>query len=176
MKTEKPMVYDDPIWEFLVRDRMKPYITAARKWWKSYESISVHETGVYPANMEDAPGMMFRFTKSAAKSPIKCVQVFPFVPVAYLQISGVAGGSTKMVQRVCSGGLKMDEFTVVEKHNLPSTYNQGQFLAIIPTEVYEGAKIMGRFVYLNVAQIESLSQGILPPEVIEKAQNCKNLI
>ena len=108
------VAYDDPIWEFILRERLARYIPVVREWWSKVSDLEVDGTGIYPIT-DDPPGLMYRMTKSTSKSPIKNVQVFPFVPSAYLQIKGVAGGSTKMCERVCAKGLIMDEFTIDRK-------------------------------------------------------------
>ena len=172
MNTCDEVPYDDPIWPFILTERLKKYIPAVREWWSRADQLTVEGTGIFPV-CDEPPGLMYRVTKSASKSPIKNVQVFPFVPSAYLQIKGVAGGSTKMCERICAKGLVIDEFTIVEKHNLPSTYNQGQLLAFIPTEVLAGSRTLGKYVYLTLPELEALSQGTVPPSVQAKANNHK---
>lgn len=169
------VAYDDPIWEFILRERLARYIPVVREWWSKVSDLEVDGTGIYPIT-DDPPGLMYRMTKSTSKSPIKNVQVFPFVPSAYLQIKGVAGGSTKMCERVCAKGLIMDEFTIIEKHNLPSTYNQGQLLAFIPTDVLAGSRALGKYVYLTIPELEALSQCEVLRSVKLKADNHKIII
>lgn len=172
---EQLVVYDDPIWPFILEERLKKYVEPCRKWWQELDKLNVETTGIF-SYTDDPPGLMYRVTKCASKSPIKNVQCFPFVPTAYLQISGVAGGVVKMVERVCAKGMKIEEFTVIEKHNLPSTYNQGQIVALIPSDIYEGTKLMGHYVYLTMNELEALKQGIVLKSVLGKVDNHKNVM
>lgn len=157
---------DDEMWRYVVEQRLKPYIEAARAWWEKAPELQIERTGVFKA--EGPTGFMYRMTNTPVRSPIKNVQAFPFVPVSYLQISGVTGGLAKMIGRVCSGGLKIDEFTVIEKSNLPSTYHQGQFLCIIPTEVYEGTRELGKYVYLTRPEMAAIVNGVVLTSVQHK--------
>lgn len=159
-----PIKYDDPIWEYTLATKLHPYIEPARKFWATVESIFVSGTGVYPITGDDVPpGMMYRMTNTPVRSPIKHVQIFPFVPVSYLNITGVAGGVNRMVSRVCADGqFTIDEFTIIEKSNLPSTYHQGQFIAFVPTEVLNGARTLGKWIYCTVPEMMSIAQGVIP--------------
>ena len=165
---DKLVVYDDPIWEFILKQRLERYVEPVRQWWGQIADLNVESTGIFPVT-DNPPGLMYRVTKCASRSPVKNVQVFPFVPSAYLQISGVAGGSVKMIERVCSKGLIIDEFTI-EKHNLPSTYNQGQIICFIPTDILQNSKQMGRYIYLTIAELEALGQGIITKSVMTKVE------
>jgi hypothetical protein len=114
---------------------------------------------------------MYRFTKSAKKSPILGVQAFPLVPTAYLQITGVAGGSVKMIERVCKDyKFHIDEFVIIEKNNLPSTYNSGQFVAFIPEDIFIDVKSMGQWMYLTATELMYLATGQVTKEIQVKAQ------
>lgn len=159
--------YDDPMWKYVVASRIEPYIPYIRSWWLNVESYRVNGTGVY--EMQNAiPGLYVRFTKSASKSPIKGVQAFPFIPTGYLQLSGIQGGASKMVERVCLSGLVIDEFTVIEKHNLPSTYQQGQFVAVIPTDVYNEARSLGVWVYFTNGELVDIASGNITETIKQK--------
>jgi hypothetical protein len=155
----------DPVWEFLLRERLSDYIPAAREWWSHAQEYQFDRTGVTEGNGPN--GFMVRFTRTAYRSPIKGVQAFPFVPSVYLQLGKVQGGYVKMIERVCVKGLTIDEFTIVMKCNLPSTFNQGQFLAIIPTEILEH-KNTGLWVYVNHEEIKGLNEGIIPQSLLVK--------
>lgn len=159
-----PIKYDDPIWEYTLATKLHPYIEPARRFWETVEDIFVSGTGVYPITGDDVPpGMMYRVTNTPVRSPIKHVQIFPFVPVSYLNITGVAGGVNRMVSRVCADGqFTIEEFTIIEKSNLPSTYHQGQFIAFVPTEVLNGAKTLGKWIYCTIPEMMSIAQGIIP--------------
>jgi hypothetical protein len=155
-------IYDDPIWEYTVVSRLQPYLPAVRKWWSNYENMKILTTGVCPIQYDDIevpPGLAMRMTSTPVRSPIKNVQAFPFVPSAYLQITGVPGGVNRMIERVCYNGLKLEEFTIIEKHNLPSAYQKGQLICFVPTTVLEGAREMGKYVYLTLQELCALAKG-----------------
>lgn len=160
----------DPIWDYTLNARLVPYIPSVRKFWDNIASINVTGTGVYVINGVDVPpGLMYRVTNTPVRSPIKNVQVFPFVPTSYLNIVNVAGGVTKMVSRVCANSrFKIDEFTIVEKANLPSTYHQGQFLAFVPTNILNSSQSLGKWVYLTVPEMTALAQGVILKSVLLK--------
>ena len=167
------VVYDDPIWEYCVATKVQPYITAVKKWWEQYEKMDVRGTGVFEFECEDVdlnavPGLMVRITSTAVRSPIKNIQAFPFVPTSYLQIAGVPGGVNRMIERVCKKGLSIDGIKLVEKHNLPSTYQKGQFIAFVPESVYEGSQKMGKYVYMTLQELCAMAKGTLPQSVICK--------
>ena len=105
--------YDDPIWEYTLNAKLAQYIEHVRKFWEDIENIEVMCTGVFPVQGENIPpGLMYRVTNTPVRSPIKHVQVFPFVPVTYLNLTNVAGGANRMVSRVCADGkFKIEEFT-----------------------------------------------------------------
>jgi hypothetical protein len=154
--------YDDPLWEYLVVSKLTPYLGAVKRWWSEYENMRILSTGVCPVSYEDIecpPGLAMRMTSTPVRSPIKNVQAFPFVPVSYLQITGVPGGVHRMIERVCYNGLIIEEFTIIEKHNLPSTYQKGQILCFVPTKTLEGAQDLGKYVYLTVQELAALAQG-----------------
>lgn len=159
---------DDPLWDYVLISRLTPYLDAARAWWAKEEELSVQDTGVYP--IEDAPpGFMYRFTRAAVKSPISGVQAFPFVLTGYLQISGIKGGSTKMITRVCGKGFQLEEFTIIEKHNLPSTFNQGQFCAFIPTKRFEQIQQdRGAWIYITRKEFKEILEGRTPQTLKNK--------
>lgn len=158
---------DDPVWDYVLGTRLGPYIPFARDFWGRIEEVPVRSTGVFPVTAEGAPpGLMYRVTNTPVRSPVKGVQVFPFVPVSYLQITGVPGGVTRMVARVCRGGrMRLEEFTAVEKSNLPSTYHRGQFVALIPTDILNNTGSLGKWVYLTRSELTDLSAGIVPDSV-----------
>lgn len=154
--------YDDPIWEYTLNAKLAPYIPAVKKFWDNIESISIIGTGVYPVKYDDIevpPGLMYRVTNTPVRSPIKHVQVFPFVPVVYLNLTNIAGGANRMVSRVCADNkFKVEDFTVVEKSNLPSTYHQGQFVAFVPTNILNSTMDLGKWVYLTTPEMIALMQ------------------
>lgn len=163
-------VLEDPIWDYMLNAKLQPYVEKVREFWQNIDTLEVTGTGVYPVIGTDVPsGLMYRTTNTAVRSPIKGVQVFPFVPVAYLNLTNVAGGANRMVSRVCAGNrFTIDEFTIVEKSHLPSTYHQGQFVAFVPTDILEGVKELGQWVYMTVPEMLSVKQGTPIKSVIDK--------
>ena len=162
---------DDPIWEYVVVTKLQPYIAAVRHWWELYDKMQIVSTGVFPVEYDDIecpPGLMMRMTNTAVRSTIKHVQAFPFVPSSYLQIAGVSGGVNRMIERVCQKGLTIEEFTIVEKHNLPSSYQKGQILCFVPTDILAGTKDLGKYVYMTVLELCSMAKGKLPQSVQAK--------
>lgn len=161
--------YDDPIWEYTLVSRLTPYIEAVRKWWQDYDKLDLRSTCVYPIEGEDVPpGLMARLTSTPARSPVKGVQAFTFVPTSYLNMSGIAGGCIKMVERVCAKGLKIQEFTVIEKHSLPSTYHRGQILIMVPTKVLEDIESLGRYVFVTKSEALTMLHGEVPVSMTYK--------
>jgi hypothetical protein len=159
--------FDDPIWGYVLNSKLSQYIPHVRKFWEDIEDIEIVSTGVFPIQGEEVPpGLMYRVTNTPVRSPIKNIQVFPFVPVAYLQITNVAGGANRMVSRVCADNrFKIEEFTIIEKSNLPSTYHQGQFIAFVPTQLLDSIKPLGKWVYLTANEMVSLMQEKVIPSI-----------
>lgn len=161
--------YDDPIWEYTLVSRLTPYIEAVRDWWSEYDKLDLRSTCVYPIEGEDVPpGLMARLTNTPARSPVKGVQAFPFVPTSYLNLTGIAGGYMKMIERVCAKGLTLEEFKVIEKHNLPSTYHRGQILIFVPVRVLEDTESLGRFVHVTKSEALMMLHGEVPPSMTYK--------
>lgn len=165
--------YDDPFYEYILVTKLQPYLKAVRAWWKNYENMHFDSTGVLPIELdgiECPPGLFMRMTNTPVRSPIKNVQAFPFVPTAYLQLTGIPGGVSKMVTRVCNKNefIKLEEFIIIEKHNLPSTYHKGQFIAFIPEDVYNNSRELGKYVYLTRTELQLMSAGVLPKAVMCK--------
>lgn len=163
-------VLDDPIWEYMLHSKLVDYIPKVREFWAEIDTLEVTGTGVYPVTGSNVPaGLMYRTTNTAVRSPIKNVQVFPFVPTSYLNLTNVAGGANRMISRVCAGNrFTIEEFTIVEKSHLPSTYHQSQFVAFVPTEIIEGTKELGHWVYMTVPEMISIKQGTPVKSVIDK--------
>lgn len=159
--------YDDPIWEFTLNSKLAPYIPAAREFWNNIESVEVNCTGVFPITGESIPpGLMYRVTNTPVRSPIKHIQAFPFVPTAYLNIVGIPGGYNKMIQRVCyDRQFKIDEFTIIEKSNLPSTYHSGPFVAFVPTAMLDNVQVMGKWVYMTLPEMMAIMEGVIPSSI-----------
>lgn len=158
---------NDPIWEYTLNAKLSVYLPFVRKFWENISDIEITGTGVYPITYDGVPnGLYYRVTNTPVRSPIKNVQVFPFVPTSYLNLTNVAGGAVRMVSRVCENNkFIMDEFTIIEKSNLPSTYHQGQFVAFVPTAYLNSAKSLGKWVYLTVNEMSLICQGAVPHSV-----------
>lgn len=168
---ESESILDDPIWEYTVVTKLMPYLPAIRRWWENYDKLKIVSVGIFPIEYDDIecpPGLQMRICNTPVRSPIKHVQAFPFVPTAYLQIIGVPGGVNKMIERVCHKGLKLEEFTIIEKHNLPSTCQSGQWLGFVPTEIFEGTKSLGKYIYFTLPELMGLAQGNVLNSVILK--------
>jgi hypothetical protein len=162
-----PQEANDPIWDYILTTRLQPYIDAVRKWWHEVEDLDVRCTGTYTVEAAP-PGLMYRFTRTVKRSPIAGVQAFPFLPTGFLQISGIAGGAVKMIERIClDHRFEMDEFTVIEKHNLPSINNASQFVAFVPTDILVGTRTLGKWLYFTDTEIMYLAIG----QVTEAMQN-----
>lgn len=157
----KAEIYDDPIWEYTLASRLQPYLNEVRKFWNNIDKLTPDNIGTYNIEGEEVPpGLMYRICSTPVRSPVKHVQVFPFIPSAYLQIVGVPGGTVKMISRVCYGDkFKLEEFTVIEKSRLSEMYNQGQVLIFVPTSIYEGRQGLGKYVYLTLPEMAALANG-----------------
>lgn len=155
--------FDDPIWEYTLVTKLSPYIPDVRKFWNNIATVQVTGTGVFQIDSEQ-PGLMYRVTNTPVRSPIKHIQVFPFVPVAYLQLQGIKGGANKMVERVCKH-LEIEEFTCIQKSNLPSTYHSGQLIAFVPTEILRGTQQLGKWIYFTIDELLALRHADLPKSV-----------
>jgi len=167
--TDRPGV-DDPIWDYVLEQRLRPYVPYIREWWADVHNFSMVDTGIVEIYCEDAPGLYARFTRTAIRSPIRGIQAFPFVPTGRLQITGVQGGSTKMIERVClDNRMKIDEFTVICKSNLPSTFCAGQFVAFVPTEYLEEKTRLGCWLYFTQDELSMIARGETNEAIRNKA-------
>ena len=153
---------------YILETRLRQYIPAVRQWWDNLEDCAPVDTGTY--GIEDAPhGLMYRFSRKIANSAIKGVQGFPFLPTACLQLAGIPGGAVKAVEAAClDGQFTIDEFSIVCKSNLPATWTRGQILVFVPTDIYKGERVMGRWVYLTNDEVIALVKGDIPVTVDEK--------
>lgn len=163
-------MFDDPIWDYVMGTKLTPYIPAVRKFWENIEDIIITGTGIYKVEGDDVPpGLMYRVTNTPVRSPIKHVQVFPFVTVPYLQLTNVAGGANRMVSRVCENNrFTIEEFTIIEKHNLPSTYHKSQFVAFVPTDIINGITDFGKWIYFTHDEMMLIAQCDISPRITEK--------
>jgi hypothetical protein len=167
-----PSGLDDPLWAYILRQRLEPYIPYVRRWWDEASELAPFDTGIYAIEYdeEQPAGLFWRFTRTAVRSPIRGVQAFPFLVAGYLQLTGIRGGSTKLVQRVLMDDkFTMDEFMCVEIHNLPSTFNQGQVIAFVPIDTYNDSRLLGKWIYFTNEEISSLIRGEITTAVRNKA-------
>ncbi len=167
---DNPKRFDDPIWEYLIGSKLTEYLPAVRRWWSEYPNMLITTTGVLDVKYDDLdvpPGLFMRMTNTPVRSPIKHIQAFPFIATCYLNICGVTGGVNKMIERVCKD-YTLEEFTIIEKHNLPSTYQKGQILCFVPTSIMQGVQELGKYVYLTVSELVHIARGDLPRTVVAK--------
>jgi hypothetical protein len=162
---------DDPLWPYILTERLKPYMPYVNYWWKHLDLHKFYNTGITELNAPDAPGLCVRFTRTALRSPIKGVQAFPFVGTAYLQLANIRGGACKMVERVCMDGkLSISGYTIIEKHNLPSILSQGQWIAFVPTYILVDIEHnIGQWIYVTQPELSKLVNGIVPLSIKNKA-------
>lgn len=157
---------DDPVWDYVLASKLSGYLEDVRNFWNRIEDIAVNTTGVHEMSevlQKPAPGLMYRVTNTPVRSPIKGIQVFPFVPAAYLDLPNVAGGASKMIHRVClDAQFTLDEFTIIEKSNLPSTYHAGQFLAFVPTALLQDTTFKGKWIYFTAEEMKDMLMGMVP--------------
>ena len=157
MVDDKPGL-DDPVWNYVLEQRLRPFIKRVREWWADVHNFEMIDTGIAEVD-PDYPGLYVRFTRTAIRSPIRGIQAFPFIPTGRLQITGVQGGSTKMVERVClDNKMKIDEFTIICKSNLPSTFNASQFVALVPTDILENQSL-GVWLYFTKEELSLIARG-----------------
>lgn len=157
---------DDPIWVHLLTERLEPYLPSVRNWWNTLDKHIFTYSGLY--DLDGPPGLCVRFTRVAARSPIKGIQAFPLVPTGFLQLTRIQGGSTKMVESICTRGFTIEEFTIISKINLPSIINKGQFLAFIPTDIYEGVSSIGKWVYFTNTELIAIYNGTITDTIKQK--------
>ena len=65
--SDSSVIYDDPIWEYVVASKITPYIEAARRWWSEYDQLKIMGTGVFPIKYDDLdipPGLNMRMTST----------------------------------------------------------------------------------------------------------------
>jgi hypothetical protein len=151
-------------------EQLTPFVKAAAKWWGKKDKTFPVFTGSYPmekwfpkpsaAEEFYCGALNVRFTKCSAKSPLKGLQAFPYLPTRYVNITKVKGGIRKSIARECMKGLEIDGFTVVEKTRLQMLDQSGQVLIIVPTEVYgKNLAAMGRWIYFTKGELAQLSKG-----------------
>jgi len=162
---------DDPIWPYTLEQRLRPYIPIMRNWWDNVNTLKLSITGITTLECS-IPGVYVRFTRTAIRSPIKNIQTFPFIPSARLQLVGIRGGSTKMVERVCMDDkFTIDEFTILCRSHIRTILNCAQIIIFIPTIVLEDTKsTLGKWLYFSKAELDLLASGNINEDIICKAR------
>lgn len=165
-------ILDDEQWEYMLYSQLIDYIPAVRDWWAHYDAIKNFNTGValFESNVECPPGLMIRMTSTPVRSPIKHIQAFPYLPTNRINMSGVPGGANRMIEQICLKGMTIEEFTIIEKHNLPSTFQKGQWLAFIPTNLLNNTQVLGKYVYLTLDELLRIANKTLPSTVVTKCK------
>lgn len=154
---------DDKVFEYLLIDVLKPYTLAAREWWKDLPDKSFTHCTTMPIKT-GPPGFFERVSKSPRISPVYGVQAFPVVMVSSLNLPHMLGGAVQLVEYICKKGFIIEEFTLISKVGLHSTFRQGLFLCYIPTELLKGAP-KPRWVYMRPNEILELACGIVTKEL-----------
>jgi hypothetical protein len=160
---------EDELWREVLRSVLDEYVLPVQEWWSAVTDLGVSHTGSY--SIPGAPpGLLYRFTRIAVRSPIRGIQAFPYVGVPFLKLrAGIPGGVNKMISRVCrENALTLGEFTIIEKHGLPSMYNCGQCLCFVPTHVLENIDSLGHWIYLTETEMRLIADRIIPDSVVNK--------
>lgn len=147
----------DPVYEYVFRNKMEPFVQWAKEWWSRWEDETFYETGSYPAVGAPA-GMFIRFSRTIAHSPVHGVQAFPYVSVPFLQMHHVPGGVRKLIDKMCHDGITMEGFKLIERKYLHGTERNGQFVCIVPEKLAEEG-MHGKYVWLCTDDLISLASG-----------------
>lgn len=162
----KDMPKGDKIYEYILIDKLQPYLEAARKWWADMENKTFTHTATF--RVKDSPaGFYEKLARSPRQSAIYGIQAFPIVAVAALDLPRMAGGAMNNVDDMCKDGIIAEEFTIISKKGLPSTLMNGLFLCIIPTELLN-ARPISRWIYLRPNEILELVNGIVTNTLAER--------
>lgn len=158
---------DDPIYEYMLRNALMPYIKAARDWWENAEKKTFPYSTCYPIK-DGPPGFFEKCCRSPSQSAVFGVQAFPCVLVSALKFDGpVTGGYIQMVQKYVKEGMKIEEFTLILKRGLHSTMAAASFICIVPTWLVDSISI-ARWVYLKPQEILELVNGVVTEDLIER--------
>lgn len=164
------MVEIDPVYEYVLKEKLVPFLDGARKWYATRGERLYPQTGIYDV---EPYGLTVRVHKTPKHSTIMGVQSFPFVSVSMLQMPKCPGGVRMLVRRLVGDGMTIDEFTVFAKQNLTSTNQAALFLALILTSELQSSST-GRWMYFNQDELLDLSAGIVTDEVRVKAMKYAN--
>jgi len=158
---------DDPVFAYMLQDVLKPYIIAAREWWKEFEFKSFPYTACFLIK-DGPPGFFEKCTRSPLHSPIYGIQAFPCASVAHLKLQGrMPGGAIRMIEYTIQKGMEIEEFTLIMKKGLHSTLSAGRFICFIPT-VKLNERSTARWFYLKAEEVLELVNGIVTPKLIER--------
>jgi hypothetical protein len=159
---EEDVLYaDDAVYEMAVREALKPYVEAARKWWAS-EHVFKHY-GTFAVNAEWAPHMFFeRLTKSVLTSPAKGFQAFPLVPpIAIKTDFPMKGGLQAQLGRLLSGdGIEFDDITVYLRAGLRTTFRSTACICFVPTAELK-KKTLHQWFRISQEELLELSCGVV---------------
>lgn len=164
---------DDPVFEAILIDLLKPYIEAARKWWAEVEHKTFENTTTYPVK-DGPPGMFEKCVRSPRQSPVYGIQAFPLVSLSYLNYPpGMKSGAIHLTDHICkhkpNGGLEIEEFICFCKFGYNSSHMNGFYLVLVPKERL-GPLPHPRWVYMRPSEIVELASGIVTPTLIERMQ------
>jgi len=140
-------------WEYILATRLLPYLPDIRLFWENVEKVNVMITGEH--HVEGAkPNVFYRVTQSPARSPLKNIQTFPYIPIDSLGLTG--RDCQQALTEICMGGWQFEEFTVVVKAGVPTMCQRNMFVAFIPTSMYNEVMSAGSWVYLTVDEMRQL--------------------
>lgn len=136
--------------EYLLSARLLPYLVDMREFWKDVDSISTVISGEHSYKKD----ILYRVTNTPTRSPIKNIQVFPFISTASL---GMTSGYQQMLSKICgSGKFRIEEFTIIVKSGIPTMFQRGQWLSFVPTDLLEKAQDIGTWVFLTKDEMRNL--------------------
>ncbi len=137
--------------EYLLSTRLIPYLKDMREFWQQVTGINTMITGEHKFKGD----IYYRVTNTPNRSPIKNIQVFPFVSTANLGI-GSSGYQQTLAKICCENKFRIEEFTIIVKSGIPTMFQRGQWLAFIPTDVLEKAQDIGTWVFLTKEEMRNL--------------------
>jgi len=162
----KDITKDDPVFLYILIDKLQPYIQAARQWWADKEGHSFQTTSTFPIKW-GPPGFYEKCTRSPRQSPVYGIQAFPIVHVSHLQLPRMPLGAMSMVEKLTKDGIEIEEFVIIGKSGLQSTSRLSLFLCIIPKKELE-ARSMSRWVYMRPNEMIELVSGAVPKSLVER--------
>lgn len=138
--------------DYILISRLMPYLDEMRKFWANVKNINVLISGEH--KVEGVQDMYYRVTSTPTRSPIKNVQVFPYIPTAVL---GMANGYQQILAKLCCDkSFRFEEFTILVKSGIPTMCQRGQWLTFIPTDILNQDQDRGTWVYLTKEEMKNL--------------------